>query len=204
MKIVTETSILRKPMTTAEYSVDEIDKSSVTLKEQLKEHGGIGLSANQIGISERMCVINVIDEMVLVNPVIVEASNETVAYMEQCLSLPKSMKKPLKTIRHKWVRVKTDNLGIVEFNADKDKWENSEEFFGDEGLLECVCIQHEIDHLNGILINHSSRRYSETMVRKGKKLGRNEKVMVQLPDGNTEFMKYKKALPMLQYGCKIL
>ena len=203
MKIITENSVLRKPLVHEGYSTNDVEKSSEILKQELQEHGGIGLSANQVGISERICVINVIDEMVLVNPVIVEASRETVAYLEQCLSIPKSMKNPSKTIRHKWVRVKTDNLGIVEFNADNDKWKDSDEFFGDQGLLECVCIQHEIDHLNGILMTHSSRRYSETIV-KPRKIGRNEKVMVESPDGKSEFIKYKKALPLLQFGYKIL
>ena len=63
--------------------------------------------------------------------------------------------------------------------------------------------QHEIDHLNGILITDSSRRYTTT-VRREKKYGRNERVMVKLQDGSTEFMKYKKAEPLLLVGCEIL
>jgi len=150
-----------------------------------------------------MCVVNVIDKLVLVNPVIIEVSPETVAYMEQCLSIDKSLSTPAKTVRHKSIKINTDNLGIMEFGPTKTEWKDSQEFFDDSGLLECVCVQHEIDHLNGILMTHSSRRYTTTLV-KPKKYGRNEKVMVELPDGNTEFMKYKKAIPMLQYGCKIL
>ena len=57
-------------------------------------------------------------------------------------------------------------------------------------MLECVVAQHEIDHLEGRLI--TDRRYTTTITR-GKKYGRNERVMVKLSDGTTEFMKYKKA-----------
>ena len=142
----------------------------------------------------------------MVNPRVTEASKETVVYLEQCLSLDKTMKKPVQTLRHKSFTVECDNLGTVIFSSDKkegETWKDSEEFYSDEGLLECVCAQHEIDHLNGILITDSSRRYTTT-VRREKKYGRNERVMVKLPDGSTEFMKYKKAEPLLSVGCEIL
>jgi hypothetical protein len=70
-------------------------------------------------------------------------------------------------------------------------------------LLECVCAQHEIDHLHGILITDPIRRYTETITR-GKKYGRNERVMVKLSDGSTQFMKYKKAQSLLESGAEIL
>ena len=63
--------------------------------------------------------------------------------------------------------------------------------------------QHEIDHLDGILITDEIRRYTQTIV-KEKKYGRNERVMVKLSDGKTEFMKYKKALPLLEEGAQII
>jgi hypothetical protein len=116
------------------------------------------------------------------------------------------MRKPIKTVRHKSFTVECDNLGAVIFSSDKEEgetWETSEEFYSDEGLLECVCAQHEIDHLNGILITDSSRKYTQTIVRE-KKYGRNERVMVKLSNGDTEFMKYKKAEPLLKSGAEIL
>ena len=203
MKIVTNRSQLMKPVLPGKLTVEQINDNSIILETELERHGGIGLSANQIDMDARMCIINVIDKLVLVNPVIVEVSKETVAYMEQCLSISRSMKTPAKTVRHKTIKINTDNLGIIEFGPTEKEWKDSNEFFGDTGLLECVCVQHEIDHLNGILMTHSTRRYTTTFVGP-KKFGRNEKVMVELPDGNTEFMKYKKALPLLQFGCKIL
>ena len=99
--------------------------------------------------------------LVLVNPRVTEVSKETVAYVEQCLSLDKTMRKPIKTIRHKSFTLECDNLGTVVFSPEKTEWKDSNEFFSDEGLLECVCAQHELDHLNGILITDSTRRYSD-------------------------------------------
>ena len=203
MNLIKNPSKLKTPLVSKPMTQEEIDKISTTLLEELTRHGGIGLSANQIGLDVRACVINVKEPLVLINPVVTEVSKETVAYVEQCLSLDKTMKKPVKTVRHKSFTVECDNLGTVIFSPDLNEWKDSNEFFGDEGLLETVCAQHEIDHLNGILITDSIRRYTTT-VTAPKKYGRNERVMVKLPNGDTEFMKYKKAEPMLNLGAEIL
>jgi len=203
MKLIKDPKKLNKIIEPKPLTHEEVESISTTLLTELTKHGGIGLSANQIGLDTRACVINVKDPLVLINPRVTEVSKETVAYVEQCLSLDKTMRKPVKTIRHKSFTVETDNLGLVEFSPDKTEWEDSNEFFSDEGLLECVCAQHEIDHLNGILITDSSRRYTTTVTRV-KKYGRNERVMVKLSDGSTEFMKYKKAEALLSAGAEIL
>ena len=205
MKLIKDPNKLKGVVAPKPMNQEEIDKVSTTLLQELKKHGGIGLSANQIGLDVRACVINVKEPLVLINPRVTETSKDTVAYVEQCLSLDKTMRKPVKTVRHKSFTLECDNLGTVIFSPDSETgtWENSDEFFNDEGLLECVCAQHEIDHLNGILITDSSRRYTTTIVRE-KKYGRNERVMVKLPNGDTEFMKYKKAEPLLTKGAEIL
>jgi len=204
MRLVTDSSKLKKVIEPKPMTQQEIDEISTTLLQGLAKHGGIGLSANQLGLDVRACVINVKEPLVLINPKVVEVSQETVAYVEQCLSIPKSMRKPIKTVRFKSFTVECDNLGTVIFSPDKKEgWEDSNDFFSDEGLLECVCAQHEIDHLNGVLITDSVRRYTTT-VTSTKKYGRNERVMVKLPNGDTEFMKYKKAEPMLKLGAEIL
>ena len=205
MRLIKEPNKLKKVIEPKPMTQEEIDSISTTLLQELTKHGGIGLSANQIGLDVRACVINVKEPLVLINPRVTEVSQDTVAYVEQCLSIPKSMRKPVKTVRHKSFTVECDNLGTVIFSPDTEKgtWETSEEFFSDEGLLECVCAQHEIDHLNGILITDSVRRYTTT-VTSTKKYGRNDRVMVKLPNGDTEFMKYKKAEPMLKLGAEIL
>jgi len=203
--LIKDPSKLKRKIEPSTFTKEEIEDISVKLLNGLKKYGGIGLSANQIGIDKRACVINVKDPLVLINPRVVEVSDDAVAYVEQCLSIPKSMRKPVKTVRHKSFTVECDNLGTVIFSPDSETgtWKNSEEFFSDEGMLESVVAQHEIDHLNGVLITDSIRKYTETVVRK-KKYGRNERVMVKLPNGETEFMKYKKAQPLLTQGAEIL
>lgn len=205
MKLIQNPNKLKTPLESKPMSQEEIDKVSTTLLQELTRHGGIGLSANQIGLDVRACVINVKEPLVLINPRVTEVSDDVVAYVEQCLSIPKSMRKPVKTVRHKSFTVECDNLGTVIFSPDSETntWKDSNEFFSDEGLLECVCAQHEIDHLDGILITDSKRRYSATYIAP-KKYGRNERVMVKLSDGSTEFMKYKKAEPLLSQGAEIL
>lgn len=203
MRLVTDVSKLKKVVEPKPMTQEEIDVVSTKLLEGLTQHGGVGLAANQIGLDVRACIINVKEPLVLINPKVVEVSEEVVAYVEQCLSLPKTMKKPLKTVRHKSFTVECDNLGTVLFSSDKTQWKDSNEFFSDEGLLECVVAQHEIDHLNGILMTDSRRRYTTTITAP-KRYGRNERVMVKLPNGTTEFMKYKKAEELLSLGAEIL
>jgi peptide deformylase len=185
---------LTKQIQSTQLTQEQIDDISVKLLDGLKLYGGIGLSANQIGLDVRACVINVVEPLVLINPRVVEVSQDTVAYVEQCLSIPKTMRKPIKTVRHKSITIECDNLGTVVFSPDNKigNWKDGEEFFQDMGLLECVCAQHEIDHLNGVLITDPIRRYNPTYYAP-KTYGRNEMVMVKLPNGETEFMKYKKA-----------
>jgi peptide deformylase len=194
MTLIKTPSKLQKRIEPSALTQEQIDDISVKLLDGLKTHGGIGLSANQIGLDVRACVINVIEPLVLINPRVVEVSQDTVAYVEQCLSIPKTVRKPVKTVRHKSITIECDNLGTVVFGPDNKlgNWKDGNEFFNDMGLLESVCAQHEIDHLNGVLITDPIRRYNPTFYAP-KKYGRNEMVMVKLPNGETEFMKYKKA-----------
>ena len=204
-KIVTDTIKLKKVVTDLPKNKSEEEVISAALFTALEKEKGFGLSANQIGVDKRMCVINIKEPMVLINPKITKRSEEAVQYIESCLSLPKTMRKPKNTVRSVSVTVETDNLGTVEFGPDeKDKiGTEGHNYFGDEGLLECVVAQHEIAHLDGILITDSIRAYNIQRVSE-KKYGRNDKVMVKSPDGETDFMKYKKAVPLLEKGYQIV
>ena len=204
-KIVTDTIKLQKVVTDLPKNKSEEEVISAALFTALEKEKGFGLSANQIGVDKRMCVINIKEPMVLVNPKIVKRSEEAVQYIESCLSLPKTMRKPKNTVRSISITVDTDNLGTVEFGPDeKDKiGTEGHNYFADEGLLECVVAQHEIDHLDGILITDQIRAYNIQRVSE-KKYGRNEKVMVKSPEGDTDFMKYKKAVPLLEKGYEIV
>ena len=204
-KIVTDAIKLQKVVTDLPKNKSEEEVISAALFTALEKEKGFGLSANQIGVDKRMCVINIKEPMVLVNPKIVKRSEEAVHYIESCFSLPKTMRKPKNTVRSISITVDTDNLGTVEFGPDeKDKiGTEGHNYFADEGLLECVVAQHEIDHLDGILITDQIRAYNIQRVSE-KKYGRNEKVMVKSPEGDTDFMKYKKAVPLLEKGYEIV
>jgi len=204
-KIVTDAIKLQKVVTDLPKNKSEEEVISAALFTALEKEKGFGLSANQIGVDKRMCVINIKEPMVLVNPKIVKRSEEAVQYIESCLSLPKTMRKPKNTVRSISITVDTDNLGTVEFGPDeKDKiGTEGHNYFGDEGLLECVVAQHEIDHLDGILITDSIRTYNIQRV-SVKKYGRNDKVMGKSRDAETDFIKYKKAIPLLEKGYEIV
>jgi len=172
-------------------SIKEGEEIGVRLLHELREsENGIGLSANQIGIDKRVCVINVKEPLVLINPKIVEKSKEQFVFAEGCLSFPNSK---VKTIRHQDIVVEADNhKGQLSFSA------NSEDI---NDAFECVCVQHEIDHLDGITMFEREFK-SEPLVRgvnAPKKIGRNEKVTIT-KGTESKVLKYKKAEPMLEDG----
>ena len=156
-------------------SLDEGEEIAVKLFENLKDKG-IGLAANQIGINKRVCVVNVKEPIAFINPKITELRGETL-YLESCLSFPK---KTVRTKRALWVTVESDNHGKVVFGSDEN----------DDNLLEAVCIQHEIDHLDGLTM-YDREIKNQPVKRITRKIGRNEKVTIE-KDGNTKILKWKK------------
>ena len=157
------------------------------LHELRQSENGIGLAANQIGINKRVCVVNVKEPLVLINPKIVEKSKEQFVFPEGCLSFPDSK---IKTTRHQDIVVEADNhKGQLSFSA------NSKDI---NDAFECVCVQHEIDHLDGITM--FDREFKNIPYkREDKKIGRNEKVLIAC-GVESKTMKYKKALPLLEKG----
>ena len=172
-------------------SVKEGEEIGVRLLHELRQsENGIGLAANQIGINKRVCVVNVKEPLVLINPKIVEHSKEQFVFPEGCLSFPDDK---IKTLRHESIVVEADNhKGKLSFSA------NSKDI---NDAFECVCIQHEIDHLDGITMFDKEFR-QEPMVRGENaplKIGRNEKVTIT-KGSESQVLKYKKAEPMLGDG----
>ena len=203
IKIVTDTSALKKPIPTTTFTKEEQDLATAALLTAVTEHQGLGMSANQIGLNKRICVINVREEpLVLVNPTIVEESEEKIMYFEGCLSLPKTMKKPIKTVRSYGVKVKADNFPeVLDFSTKERKHEDINALFSDVDLLESVCVQHEIDHLNGLTIR--DRQYTETVrLTTFAKMGRNERFI--LKKGNeTLSVKKKNLSTYLEQGWEV-
>ena len=171
-------------------SVEEGEKiGTQLLKELTKSQGGIGLAANQIGINKRVCVINVKEPVVLINPEIIEKSKEMFAFVEGCLSFSNTS---VKTQRHKWVKVKADNhkhtLYFSIWNDDSEEEYDKDKYL--EYAYETACVQHEIDHLDGITMFDREFKF-EPWKRKNDKIGRNTKVVIK-KGSETKTIKYKK------------
>ena len=202
MKIVKNKNKLRIPTKPCESVEEGIEIANTLIWALENRTGGIGLSANQVGISKSVSIVNARKNkmpMILINPVCTGVSEEKVAYIEGCISLPG---KPVKTIRHKPVTVKCDNWeNEITFGPDSTEL-NNENYWKDEGLMEAVCVQHEMDHLEGKLITDEDIRFP-VKTTQSNKIGRNQKVMVK-KDDETKFLKFKKAKDLLQEGWEII
>jgi peptide deformylase len=139
-----------------------------------KRKDGIGLAANQIGIDAAVAVVNVREPLILINPTIKEQWDE-IEYYEGCLSFPG---KSVSTKRFKNVIVQTDQeesgwyfSGVESSTEGKGTWEKENVKDQELRLLESVCVQHEIDHLNGVSCIDKA---VDTTIRIEKKPGRNE------------------------------
>tara|TARA_B100000902_G_scaffold40786_1_gene48368 strand:+ start:1559 stop:2155 length:597 start_codon:yes stop_codon:yes gene_type:complete len=170
-------------------SVDEGFKIAEELFRILNERqDGIGLAANQVGIDASVAVVNVREPLILINPVIEEQWDE-VPYYEGCLSWPG---KGVHTKRFKNVIVKTEQSESKWYFSGVETGEHSKGTWEQEGkkqeqedrLLEAICIQHEIDHLNGISCIDKEVKREPRVVEQ--KVGRNE----PCPCGSGK--KYKK------------
>ncbi len=180
-------------------SVKEGEEIGIKLLNELKESKvpGIGLAANQVGINKRVCVINVKQPIILVNPKIIEKSKEKFAFVEGCLSFEGQS---VTTVRHKHVTIEADNytskLHFGVWNEHNEEGYNKEDKL--DYALETACVQHEIDHLDGITM--FDREFKQEPVKRvGKKLGRNDKVTIT-KGSETKTLKYKKAEKLLENG----
>jgi|ERR1700728_113096 len=155
--------VLSKPgETVTEFNAD-IELLVEEMFDSMYAAQGIGLAAPQIGISKRITVIDVSfkerpeDKLALINPVILDRSGKQVEE-EGCLSLPEIREK---VTRAAWVKVRAQNVRGETFEVE-----------GEELLARAL--QHEIDHLNGILfIDHLSRLKRDLVQRRIKKLQKN-------------------------------
>ena len=185
-----------------EVSVEEGMEIAEELFQILNKRGdGIGLAANQVGIDAQVAVVNVIKPLVLINPKIEEQWDE-IDYYEGCLSYPKQ---GIKTKRYKNIIIKTEQSesgwyfsGAETTQESKGSWEEEgKKQDQEQRILEAICVQHEIDHLNGITI-HDRENKPEPIITK-QKYGRNE--IVGITDGKDyKEIKYKKAKPLLDSG----
>jgi peptide deformylase len=145
--------------------VPEVDRAVRKLMDDMLDTmyaaPGIGLAAPQVGVNKRVLVIDVSKDpekptpVRIANPQIVWASEERAKYEEGCLSLPDQfaeVERPIKVL----VRYLDENNATRETEAD--------------GLL-ATCIQHEMDHLEGVLfVDHISTLKRGMILRKLQKL----------------------------------
>ncbi|MGX2970386.1 peptide deformylase [Ursidibacter arcticus] len=145
---------------------DELRQFIDDMFETMYQHEGIGLAAPQVNVLKRVITIDIegdkANQIVLINPEILESSGET-GIEEGCLSIPGCR---ALVPRKEKLTVKALNRQGEEFILNAD------------GLL-AICIQHEIDHLNGVLfVDHISplkrQRFREKMQKLKKQIARSK------------------------------
>ena len=149
--------ILRKKSDTLEKVDDELRILLDDMLETMYAAPGIGLAAVQIGILKRLIVIDISKDkekknpIFLINPEIISKSKNTSIYEEGCLSLPGHFAEI--------ERPEECQIKYIDYDGKKKEMKAN-------GLLS-TCIQHEIDHLNGILfIDYLSKLKKDMIVKK--------------------------------------
>lgn len=144
----------------------ELNQFIEDMFETMYEHEGIGLAAPQVNVLKRIITIDIegdkANQIVLINPEVLESSGET-GIEEGCLSIPGCR---ALVPRKERLKVKALDRQGQAFTLDAD------------GLL-AICIQHEIDHLNGVLfVDHIStlkrQRIKEKMLKLKKQIARQQ------------------------------
>lgn len=160
-----------KPVTGVDAHIQKIMDDML---ETMYHDNGIGLAAPQVGIDKRIIVLDVADKnngekptpYQVANPEIIEVSKKEIPHQEGCLSVPGYYSE---VVRPAQCTVK---------GLDRN---NQEIIIKAEGWL-AVCLQHEIDHLNGVLfVDHLSRLKKQTILKKlekDKKTGRTSQTVL--------------------------
>ena len=140
MKLITELTDEHGILTTkltkvTDYMSAEIEEKLQDMAYIMTESGGIGLTANQVGLTDKMFVMMLNDKIEhVINPVILTRSKETIVRLEGCLSYPEKGQVPIR--RNDWIRVRYHD-GKEQHRCDTLNGINA------------VIFQHEYDHCNG-------------------------------------------------------
>ena len=161
--IILPDPILRLNSKPIERFDDQLRKFAADMFETMYDAPGIGLAAIQVGEPLRMLVIDLAKEgepkepHTFINPTIVSSSDEPSVYEEGCLSIPDYY---AEVERPAAIRVEYFDLDGKPKAMDAD------------GLM-ATCLQHEIDHLNGVLfIDHISKLKRDMVIKKFKKIAK--------------------------------
>ncbi len=169
-KILTEPNKILRQISTP---VDKVNKEEQTLMDDMLETmyhaNGIGLAAIQVGIPKRIIVMDISKEennqkpLYFVNPVIKNKNNQLSTYEEGCLSVP-----------DQFAEIDRPSTCVIEY---LDYYGNSQ-VLNAEGLL-ATCIQHEMDHLEGILfIDYLSKLKKSMIIKKLSKQKKIDRIIV--------------------------
>ena len=152
--------LLRKVSEPVNSVNSEVKKLMDDMLDTMYAAPGIGLAAVQIGVLMRVIVIELSKKdkkknpLFIVNPEITSKSKELFSYEEGCLSIPNQFAEVK--------RPSSCKINFLDYNGKKSE-------INAEGLL-ATCIQHEVDHLNGILfIDHLSKLKKDLILKKTKK-----------------------------------
>ena len=161
--IILPDPLLRQVSAPIERVDAELEQFIDDMLETMYEAPGIGLAAIQVGVPRRLLVIDLAKEgeepapLVFINPEILTSSDERSVYGEGCLSIPDYY---AEVERPASITVKSIGRDGKETVTEAD------------GLL-ATCLQHEIDHLNGVLfIDHISRLKREMVIKRFTKAAR--------------------------------
>jgi peptide deformylase len=153
--------ILKQKAENVEKIDDEIKKLISDMFETMYDAPGVGLAAPQVGVSKKVVVLDVSEEenkkqpLAMINPIITWRSEDLSICEEGCLSVPEQ--------RAEVVRPEKVDVEYLDEDGKKHKIKA-------EGFL-ATAIQHELDHLDGILyIDHLSRLKRNMLLKKLKKL----------------------------------
>jgi len=131
---VTDKTILSRACKPCPSKIDGIRMGNKLLDVLAEEASGVGLAANQIGFDLAVCVTKVTKPIIFINPKIIGKFGKSF-FQEGCLSFEGDY-----VITERWTDI------VI---AD-DNHINQLFFSFEKNALECVCVQHEIDHLNGL------------------------------------------------------
>tara|TARA_Y100001960_G_scaffold304409_1_gene357539 strand:+ start:2334 stop:2858 length:525 start_codon:yes stop_codon:yes gene_type:complete len=164
--IITEPNKILRQVSTSVVSVGiEEQKLMNDMLETMYQANGIGLAAIQIGVPKRIIVLDISkneenkNPMYFVNPIIKNKNQENSTYEEGCLSVPNYFAEV--------DRPKNCEVEYLDYNGNK-------KILKADGLL-ATCIQHEMDHLEGILfIDHLSKLKKSMIIKKLSKIKNKE------------------------------
>ena len=127
-------------------TIEEVSSLINKLETVMEEYKGVGISAIQIGVPYRVFLAGYPEPEVFINPKVLERSSYTKSDFEGCLSCPGVM-----------VRIKRSSYIVLEYTSIREeKFVKIKRKFKD---FEARVVQHELDHLNGFLIEDRGKVY---------------------------------------------